>query len=102
VQDSFTEEDYLSITKGKKIDQKLGELDRHKQNMIDCIKEGGLPLSDIDSHVQEINLCHLACIATRLGRELAWDAKAETFVNDKEANSFLAREQRKGFEIPRV
>ncbi|MCL2303834.1 MAG: Gfo/Idh/MocA family oxidoreductase [Planctomycetaceae bacterium] len=101
VQDSFTEEDYLSLSKGKKLDWNLGDLDRHKQNMVDCIKEGGLPISDLDSHVQEINLCHVACIATRLGRELAWDAKTETFVNDKEANSFLAREQRKGFEIPR-
>ena len=101
VQDTFTEEDYLSLSKGKKLDWNLGDLDRHKQNMLDCIREGGLPISDLDSHVQEINLCHAACIATRLGRELAWDAKTETFGNDKEANSFLAREQRKGFEIPR-
>jgi len=102
VQDGFTEEDYLPLSKGKKLDWALGDSDRHKQNMIDCIREGGLPLSDLDSHVQEINLCHLACIATRLGRELTWDAKKETFVNDDHANTFLAREQRKGFEIPRV
>ena len=102
VQDSFTDDDYLPLTKGKTLDWKLGDLERHKQNMIDCIKEGGLPLSDLDSHVQEINLCHIACIATRLGRELVWDAQTNTFVNDQEANSFLAREQRKGFEIPRI
>jgi len=41
-------------------------------------------------------------IATRLGRELVWDAKAEKFVGDNHANTFLAREQRKNFEIPRV
>ena len=102
VQDTFTEADYLAITKGKTIDWKLGDLDRHKQNMIDCIKEGGLPVSDLDSHVQEINLCHVACIATRLQRELVWNAQTDTFVNDRQANTFLAREQRKGFEIPRV
>lgn len=41
-------------------------------------------------------------IEARLGRKLVWDAKTDTFVNDAHANTFFAREQRKGFEIPRV
>ena len=102
VQDTFTEDDYIALSHGKAINWKLGDLDRHKQNMIDCIKEGGLSVSEIDANVQGINLCHLACMATRLERELTWDARKETFVNDDYANTFLAREQRQGFEIPRV
>ena len=102
VQDTFTEEDYASLSYGKKLNWELVGGSFHKQNMIDCIKEGGLPVSDINTDVQQINLCHLACIATRLKRELVWNAKMETFVNDDAANTFLAREQRKGFEIPRV
>ncbi|MDR1141339.1 MAG: Gfo/Idh/MocA family oxidoreductase [Planctomycetaceae bacterium] len=100
VQESFTEEDYRSLYKGKKMENDNDML-AHKLNMIRCIKEGGLPVSDVYSHVQEINLCHTACIAARLGRELAWNPQTERFVDDEQANTFLAREQRKGFEIPR-
>ena len=102
VQDTFTEDDYSALAHGKTINWKIGDLDRHKQNMIDCIKEGGLSISEIEANIQGINLCHAACIATRLNRKLVWDAKTDTFVDDAQACAFLAREQRKGFEIPRV
>jgi len=35
----------------------------------------------------------------RLGRELKWDPVQEKIIDDDEANSFLSREYRKGFEI---
>ncbi|MDR0337816.1 MAG: gfo/Idh/MocA family oxidoreductase, partial [Planctomycetaceae bacterium] len=100
VQESFTEEDYKLLYKGKTMEHNNDMLS-HKLNMIRCIKESGLPVSDVYSHVQTINLCHTACIAARLGRELVWNPKTERFVDDEQANTFLAREQRKGFEIPR-
>jgi len=34
----------------------------------------------------------------RLGRALKWDPKLEQFVNDAEANKWLRRDQRKGYE----
>ena len=102
VQDRFTEDDYIALSHGKSLNWQLGDLDRHKQNMIDCIREGGLPVSEINSNIQGINMCHAACISSRLRRELVWDAKTDTFVNDDHANTFIAREQRRGFEIPRV
>ena len=34
----------------------------------------------------------------RLGRPLKWDPTHEEFIDDKEANTWLKREQRKGFE----
>ncbi|MCA9179704.1 MAG: Gfo/Idh/MocA family oxidoreductase [Planctomycetales bacterium] len=74
----------------------------HKNNFYRCIAEGGLPVSDVYSHVQAMNTCHLAAIAARLGREIQWDPKAEKIVGDEEAAKFFGREQRKGFEIPRV
>lgn len=101
VHNSFTEEDYIKLNGGKPLGDN-NPLLCNKKNMISCVKEGGLPNSNIYSHIQEINLCHIACIATRLNRELAWDAKQERFVGDDHANTFLAREQRKGFEIPVV
>ena len=43
--------------------------------------------------------CHLANIAIRLGHKLNWDAEKEQIVGDAEANQWLEREQRKGYEI---
>jgi hypothetical protein len=42
-----------------------------------------------------VSVCHLGVIAIRLGRKLSWDPDKERFVNDKEADSYLARPQRK-------
>ena len=35
----------------------------------------------------------------RLGRELSWDPTLEQFVDDTEANQWLQRQQREGFEV---
>jgi hypothetical protein len=35
----------------------------------------------------------------RLGRKIQWDATAQKIVGDEMANGFLAREQRKGYEV---
>jgi predicted dehydrogenase len=91
----FTEEDLTRLYKGK-------TFEGHKQNFFRCIREGGLPVSDVYSHVQMMNTCHLAAIAARLGRVIKWDPKAEKIVGDEQAAKFLARTQRQGFEIPRV
>lgn len=74
----------------------------HKDNFYRCIREGGLPVSDVFSHVQTLNTCHLAAIAARFGREIKWDPKAEKIVGDDQAAALFAREQRAGYEIPRV
>jgi myo-inositol 2-dehydrogenase / D-chiro-inositol 1-dehydrogenase len=42
-----------------------------------------------------VSVCHLGVIAMRLGRALKWNPAQEQFVGDKEANTWLAREQRK-------
>ena len=41
-------------------------------------------------------------IAMRLGRELKWDPMGEQFVDDKEANKWLAREPRKPWSYDAV
>jgi hypothetical protein len=35
----------------------------------------------------------------RVGRKLTWDPEAEEFVGDAQANQFLSREQRSGYEV---
>lgn len=91
----FTDEDLLRLYKGK-------PFEGHKSNFYRCIREGGMPVSDVYSHVQTMNSCHLAAIAARLGRVIKWDPRAEKIVGDDQAAAFFARTPRAGFEIPRV
>jgi predicted dehydrogenase len=75
-------------------------LDNHMANFFACVKDRGEPVSDVASHHRSITTCHLANIALRLGRPLKWDAKSEQIVGDSEANAWLTRDQRKGYEVP--
>ena len=93
--DAFSQEDFNALYNGK-------PFEGHKDNFIRCIREGGKPVSDVWSHVQALNCCHLCAIAARLNREIKWDVNKEQIVGDDQAASFWSREQRKGFEIPRV
>ncbi|WP_425619110.1 Gfo/Idh/MocA family protein [Anatilimnocola sp. NA78] len=73
--------------------------ENHTANFTDSIKSRKQPISDVWSHNRMLEICHLSNIAMRLGRELNWDPTKREIVGDAEANSFLAREIRKGFEI---
>ncbi len=91
----FTEEDLVNLYKGK-------QFEGHKENFYRCIREGGLPVSDVFTHVQAMATCHLAAIAARLNRTIKWDAKAEKIVGDDEAATFFARHRREGYDILKV
>ena len=93
--DQFGDEQLRELYKGK-------PFEGHKNNFYRCISEGGLPVSDVYSHLQVMNTCHLTAIAARLKRVIKWDAKAEQIVGDDQAAAFFAREQRKGYEILHV
>ena len=72
----------------------------HMGNFFECVKEPRRSRSPTSiTHHRAMTTCHLANIAIRLGRKLEWDPKTEQIVSDKEANQWLAREQRKGYEI---
>ena len=73
--------------------------ENHVANFIDAMKAGEQPISDVWSHNRMLEICHLANIAIRLGRELKWDPSAREIVGDPEANAFLSREPRQGYEI---
>ena len=92
---NLPEEDYVGLFKGKPVEG-------HKANFYRCIREGGLPVSDVFSHVQTMNTCHLCVIAARLDRVIKWDPQKETIVGDDQAQAFFGREQRKGFELPKL
>ena len=71
----------------------------HTANFIEAMKSRKQPISDVWSHNRMLEICHLSNIAMRLGRELKWDPVKREIVGDAQANSFLAREIRKGYEI---
>jgi hypothetical protein len=73
--------------------------ENHTVNFIDSMKSRKQPISDVWTHNRMLEICHLANIAIRLGRELKWDPVKREIVGDEQANSFLARESRKEFEI---
>ena len=73
--------------------------ENHTANFIEGMKSRKQPISDVWSHNRMLEICHLSNIAMRLGRELEWDPAAREIVGDPQANSFLSRESRKGFEI---
>ena len=91
----FGPEDLVRLYKGK-------PFEGHKNNFYRCVREGGLPVSDVFTHVQALNTCHLTAIAARLGRKIQWDPVAEKITGDDQAAAFFARKQREGFEIHRV
>jgi len=78
------------------------KLPSHVDNWIDCIKTGKRPVGDIESGHRSASICHLLNIARYLGRSLKWDPKNEIFPDDAEANTWLSRPHRKGFELPEV
>ena len=93
--DQFADKDLTKLFKGK-------PPEGHKENFFRCIREGGLPVSDVFTHVQAMATCHLSAIAARLGRNIKWDPKTEKIVNDDEAATFFARSRRDSFDIVKV
>jgi len=75
----------------------------HVQNWLDCIKTRERPNADVEIGHRSISICHLANIARELGRKLQWDPDNEVFLGgDEEANCYLDRPKRKGYELPEV
>lgn len=83
----------------KNMPMERNERSAHWANFLHCTKERKDPISDVHSHMQMLNICHLAGISARLGRSLKWDSKSEQIVGDDQANRFLGREYRSGYEI---
>lgn len=77
----------------------LGSDGYHMKNFMECVKTRKTPASDIKTHNAMLNICHAVNVAMRLNRTVTYDPATQTFGDDKLANSFVSREQRKGYEI---
>jgi myo-inositol 2-dehydrogenase / D-chiro-inositol 1-dehydrogenase len=82
--------------------ERAGKLDaivNHMGNFYDCILSRQPTLADVSSQHRSVSVCHVANISMRLGKPLTWNPELEQFVNDDEANRWLSRERRPGFEL---
>ncbi|MCC7334815.1 MAG: Gfo/Idh/MocA family oxidoreductase [Pirellulaceae bacterium] len=76
--------------------------ENHTANFIEAMRSRKQPISDVWSHNRMLEICHLSNIAMRLDRALQWDADKREITGDDQANAFLSREYRKGYEINMV
>ncbi len=73
--------------------------ENHTANFIEGMNARKQPISDVWTHNRMLEICHLSNIAMRLNRPLKWDPVKREIIGDEQANTFLSRENRKGFEI---
>lgn len=79
----------------------------HYQNWLDCIRSRQDPAANVEIGQRTTSVCHLANIARwvsgltgETGQKIRWDAVSERVTNSVEANEFLSRPARKGYELP--
>jgi predicted dehydrogenase len=74
----------------------------HEGNFLDSVKSRKLPNSDVEIGRLSTTLTHLGNISYKLGRDVHFDPKTETFGSDDAANQLLTKQYRAGFELPKV
>ncbi|SPE42147.1 Oxidoreductase domain protein (fragment) [Candidatus Sulfopaludibacter sp. SbA3] len=74
----------------------------HIQNFLDCVRSRQRPIADVETGYRSVSACHVGTIAYRLGREVRWDAKAETFPGDAEAQAMMTKKYRAPWVLPAV
>jgi hypothetical protein len=77
---------------------KLDAIVNHMGNFFDCVQSRRTPVSDVLGSHRTVSTCHLGNISMRLGRPLKWEPTQEKIIDDQEANTWLKRDQRQGFE----
>ncbi|MDO4587740.1 MAG: Gfo/Idh/MocA family oxidoreductase [Planctomycetia bacterium] len=70
----------------------------HMKNFFDSIEDGTLPVSDVFSTVNGINMCHMANICLKTGQTLHWNQEQYKF-DEPIATSMISRKPRQGYEI---
>ena len=71
----------------------------HSVNFEDCIRTREKPIMHMEAAHRVASLCVLGNVAFQLQRKLEWDAVAERFKNDDEANRMLSRPGRAGWHL---
>lgn len=75
----------------------------HYENFIDCIKSReyqNLAADVLEGHMSS-SLMLLGNISYRTGRKLIFDGNTEKFINDDDANTYLTKDYRKPYVLPK-
>ena len=72
----------------------------HLQNWLDCVRTRQKPVAEVEINHRSVSVCHLANITRFVGRRLKWDPVKEQFIDDDEANGWVNRPRRQGYELP--
>ena len=75
-----------------------GELS-HMAHFFDCVKDRSMPMSDVTSHCNSVNACHMANIAMLLEHKIKWNREKQEFVADADANRLMSRKEREKYAI---
>ncbi|MDR0869838.1 MAG: Gfo/Idh/MocA family oxidoreductase [Planctomycetaceae bacterium] len=71
----------------------------HARNFLDCIRSRAVPNMGIEEGHRSTTMSNIANISLAVGRRLKWDAEAEKFIGDDEANGLLHYEYRKPWKL---
>jgi len=94
--DSDPEEIFIELKRKRP----AGFSEDHVARWLSAIRTRQRPNADVETGHRSASVCHLVNIARWTGRRLKWDPVKEVFPDDAEANKFLDRERRKGYEMP--
>jgi hypothetical protein len=71
----------------------------HHFNWLESIRDKKDPIAPVEEAHRSCSACLVHHIAMKVKRKIYWDPAKEKFKNDDEANSMLARDQRKPYAI---
>jgi len=74
----------------------------HHKNWLECVKSRQTPLAPAPIAHRSNTACIVSWIAMKLAKPLTWDAKAERFLNDDQANAMLSRPERTPYGAMRL
>jgi predicted dehydrogenase len=94
----------VTTSGGKVVDQMYGRFpdDVHAKDFLNCVKSRKRPNGEIEILHTACSVVHMGNIAYRLGNQKLWfDAEAERFIGNDDANKLLRRAYRKKkYEVP--
>lgn len=80
----------------------LYKSEEHHQNWFDCIRTRKRPICDVEIGARSVTVCHLGNLVYIHRRKLRWDPKRWRFVNDREADTWMDRERRDPWKLPKA
>lgn len=91
---------YTAMQAYKKPPQTLPRVNGiHEQGWIEAIKQGKQASSDFSISSRLTELVHLGNVAKRMQAKLIWDGEQMKFPSHPEADQYLTKEYRKGWEL---